>query len=196
MIALILMLSKANTMGTLSHLCGAIIFWGGLVLLYISSTLNHALPIGTKGKDFFHNFDQIAIYLFIAGTFTPLCLLALQGWKSRWILCLERWIALIGILFRILRPHNFKSSINTVNIISYVLMGGMMFCLIIPLSSIIESSWIVLLLWGCIIYALGIIAFKLERLKYAHLIRHIVVLIGSSFHFLAIHQYVLPIELI
>ncbi|MBQ7073687.1 hemolysin III family protein [bacterium] len=49
----------------------------------MSSTLNHALPIGTKGKDFFHNFDQIAIYLFIAGTFTPLCLLALQGWKSR-----------------------------------------------------------------------------------------------------------------
>ena len=195
-IALILLIEKAHTMWTISHLLWAIVFWIGLILLYFSSTLNHALPIGTRGKDFFHNFDQISIYFFIAGTFTPLCLLALQGRQARGLLALERWIALIGICSRIFKPMDFENGVNTINIISYSLMGGIMFCFIPNLSHIIELQWVFLLCCGCCIYALGIIAFKLERLKYAHFIRHLVVLIGSFFHFFAIHQYILPIELL
>jgi len=190
------MLSQAREMGTNNHLLWAILFWIGMILLYFSSTLNHALPIGSKGKDFFHNFDQISIYFFIAGTFTPLCLIALDGVR-KWGWLLGEWgLAIIGILFKSFRRTDFENGVKNFILISYAIMGSMMFFLIFPLSEIVTTSCIILLCIWCILYGAWVIAFKLERLKYAHLVRHLVVLWGSFIHFFAISHYILPLELI
>ncbi|HKM93993.1 MAG TPA: hemolysin III family protein [Prolixibacteraceae bacterium] len=166
------------------------VFGATLILLYFSSTMNHALKHG-KAKDFFHNFDQIAIYLLIAGTYTPLALSIIQN-KWGWLMFGIEWgLALSGILVKAFIPNKFERGVNVFVIISYVIMGWLLLFFIIPLFNNLSTMSLVLIFAGGLFYSLGIIFFKKEKLKYAHLIWHLMVIGGSVCHWTAIFLFVL-----
>jgi len=161
------------------------VFGTTLIILYLSSTLNHSLAHG-KTKDFFHNFDQIAIYLLIAGTYTPI---ALSGIRHDWgwvMFSLEWAMALAGILVKTFIPNKFERGVNTFIVISYIFMGWLLLFFLIPIFNHLPKASIVLLFSGGISYSLGVVFFKMTELNYSHLIWHLMVIGGSVCHWVAI----------
>ncbi len=166
------------------------IFGATLILLYFSSTMNHSLAHG-KTKDFFHNFDQIAIYLLIAGTYTPIALSIIRDdWG--WVMFGIEWgLAISGLLIKAFIPNKFERGVNLFIIISYVIMGWLLLLFLIPLSKHLSTASMIFLFSGGLFYTFGILFFKLEKLKFSHLIWHLMVIGGSVCHWLAIFLYVL-----
>ncbi|MBT3384432.1 MAG: hemolysin III family protein [Prolixibacteraceae bacterium] len=166
------------------------IFSSTLILLYFSSTMNHSLTSG-KAKDFFHNFDQIAIYLLIAGTYTPLAISIIRhDWG--WVMFGIEWgLAISGILVKAFIPNKFEKGVNIFVIISYVLMGWLLLLFLIPLFKNLTTISIILIFAGGLFYTFGIIFFKMDKLKFSHLIWHLMVIGGSVCHWLAIFLFVL-----
>lgn len=166
------------------------VFGATLILLYFSSTMNHSLPHG-KAKDFFHNFDQIAIYLLIAGTYTPIALSIIRhngGWT---MFAIEWGLAIAGLLTKAFIPNKFEKGVNIFVIISYVAMGWLLLLFIKPLSHNLTMASMILIFAGGLFYTLGILFFKMEKLNYSHLIWHIMVIGGSVCHWVAIFLFVL-----
>jgi hemolysin III len=166
------------------------IFGATLILVYFSSTMNHSLAHG-KAKDFFHNFDQIAIYMVIAGTYTPLAL-SVIGHKSGWIMFGIEWgLAISGLLAKAFLPNKFEKGVNYFVIISYVIMGWLLLLFLGPLINNLSTSSLILLLIGGFFYTFGIVFYKLDKLKFSHLIWHLMVIAGSFCHWLSIFLFVL-----
>jgi hemolysin III len=165
------------------------VFSASLILLYFSSTMNHSLSHG-KAKDFFHNFDQIAIYLLIAGTYTPLALgIIREEWG--WLMFGIQWaVALAGILVKAFIPNKFERGVNIFVIISYVVMGWLLVFFLIPLINNLSTTGIILIFAGGLFYSFGIIFFKMEKIKFSHLIWHLMVISGSVCHWMAIFMYI------
>ena len=171
----------------------ASIYGATLVLLYISSTLCH----GHSGhfEKFFEKMDHIAIYLLIAGTYTPFMLVALRGIWS-WSMLIVIWgLALIGILLD-LWPGNCtdkeKEPNRNIQLSIYLIMGWMVVFVLRPLAAKIEVNGILLLVLGGILYSIGVIFFILsERIKHAHGVWHLLVIAGSLCHFISISVYVI-----
>lgn len=166
------------------------IFGATLILLYFSSTMNHSLQHG-KAKDFFHNFDQIAIYLLIAGTYTPLSLSVIRhDWG--WVMFGIEWgLAIAGLLVKAFIPNKFERGVNVFVIVSYVIMGWLLLFFIIPIMKSLPMASLVLIFAGGLFYSLGIIFFKMEKLNYAHLIWHLMVIGGSICHWIALFLHVI-----
>lgn len=192
-VATVLMIVKSCHIGNAYHIIWASIFGLWLILLYCSSMLNHALPSGSKAKNFFHNFDQIAIYFLIAWTYTPIALVWIRDiWW--WVLFgLQRWFALTWIILKFFMPNKFEKGVNKFIVISYAFMGWMLLYFIYPMYQQIAPMWMWWIFIGWGLYTLGIIAFKLEKIKYMHLIWHLAVLAWSVCHWIAIMWYILPI---
>jgi hemolysin III len=166
------------------------VFGATLVLLYFSSTMNHSLPQG-KTKNFFHNFDQIAIYLLIAGTYTPFALSIIRN-DLGWLMFGIEWgFAISGVLIKTFMPNKFERGVNLFIIISYVVMGWLLLFFLVPLFKNLSTASMILLLSGGLFYTLGIVFFKMEKLKFSHLIWHLMVIAGSVCHWLAIFLFVL-----
>jgi len=193
LLGLIWLVKEGARAGSTWHVASFAVFGASLTLLYLSSALNHGLP-GGKAKEFFHNFDQVAIYLLIAGTYTPFALIALNG-PVGWALFATEWgLALVGIGRKLLRPNRFESGVGLFTIGSFVLMGWLGVFIVKPLIERAGMGVIGWLAGGGFFYTGGIVFFKMERLKYHHLIWHLFVLGGSACHFVAIYRYLLPIE--
>lgn len=187
----LLVVFSAETHST-RHIISFSIFGISMVVLYLSSTLNHALPYG-KAKDFFHNFDQVAIFLLIAGTYTPLSLVGIYGdWG--WTMFGCQWaFAFAGITAKLFLPNRFEKGVNIFFILSYIIMGWMLLLFFLPILRNIPMPGVWLILVGGLCYTLGTIFFKLTKLPYAHLIWHLFVIAGTLFHWWAIIKYVLPL---
>ena len=125
-VALVLMAVLSTKYGTVWHVVSYVVYGSFLVLLYVSSTLNHSLPPGSKAKDFFHNFDQIAIFLFIAATYTPIALVVLRNdWG--WVMFGIEWgLALTGVILKVFLPNKFEKGVNIFYVISYIIMGWLL----------------------------------------------------------------------
>lgn len=166
------------------------VFGASLILLYFSSTMNHSLTHG-KAKDFFHNFDQIAIYLLIAGTYTPIALSIIRhDWG--WLMFGMEWgLALSGLLVKIFIPNKFEKGVNIFVIISYVIMGWLLLLFCIPLLNNLSTLGFALILLGGFFYSFGILFFNMKNLKFSHLIWHLMVIVGSICHWLAIFLFIL-----
>lgn len=191
LIALVLMVVFASMKGNAWHVVSLSIYGSTLLILFLSSTLNHSLKPG-RGKDFFHNFDQIAIYLLIAGTYTPLALVSLKNdWG--WVMFGLEWgLALTGIILKSFMPNKFEKGVNYFTMISFILMGWMLLFFLLPIFREIPSPAILLIFIGGGLYTLGTIFFKMESIKYHHLVWHIFVLGGSVLHFIAIFRFLIP----
>lgn len=188
-IGMVLMAVASARYGSIWHVVSSSVYGAFLILLYISSTLNHSLPSGTKAKDFFHNFDQIAIFLFIAATYTPIALVVIRSdWG--WVMFGIEWgLALTGVLFKVFIPNKFEKGVNIFYIISYIIMGWLLLLFLIPIFKNMHPMGILFIFIGGACYTLGVLFFKLERVKYSHLIWHIMVIAGSVCHWIAIYNF-------
>lgn len=166
------------------------VFGGSMILLYFSSTMNHVLKQG-RIKDFFHNFDQVAIYFLIAGTYTPLSLMVIRNdWG--WVMFGIEWgFAIAGLLIKIFSPNNFEKGVHSFTIISYVIMGWLLLFFIIPIYNHMPSLSLILIFAGGFSYTFGVVFFKLEKLQYSHLIWHLMVIAGTACHWSAMMVFLL-----
>lgn len=190
-VALVLMIVSAKHFGTGWHVVSFSVYGAFLILLYLSSTLNHSLRSDTKVKNFFHNFDQIAIFLFIAATYTPLSLVVIRNdWG--WVMFGIAWgFAIAGMIIKIIIPNKFEKGVNTFYVIAYVVMGFLFVFFLIPLYKNMHPMGVGFIIIGAGCYGLGILFFKMEKMKYNHLIWHLFVIAGSVCHWIAIYRYTL-----
>lgn len=193
-IALAAMVIYSVKNGSSWHIIASSVFGATMVLLYLSSTLNHWLPKG-KGKEFFFAFDQIAIYLLIAGTYTPFALVALHGTLGWIIFGIEWGLALLGLIIKIANPGKYAKGVNLYFIASYIIMGWIIIIAIQEIVEAISMNGFVWVIIGGFFYSFGIIFYRWRKLLYHHLIWHLFVIAGTISHFIAIYFYVLPISI-
>jgi len=168
-----------------SFVVGVSIFSGTMILLYLASTLYHAMPKG-KAKYVFKVIDHSAVYLLIAGTYTPFMLGVLEGvWG--WSLLVAVWsLALIGVALKAFG----KASHPAISTTLYVVLGWLILIAIKPLSSLMEPNGLLLLVLGGVLYTLGVIFFVIDsRLRYGHLVWHLFVVSGTVCHYFSIFYY-------
>ncbi|MFO7816622.1 MAG: hemolysin III family protein [Desulfovibrionales bacterium] len=171
----------ASAHGDIWHVVSFAVFGTSLVLLYLSSTLYHAFR-NPEIKHFFKKMDHSAIFMLIAGTYTPFMLINLRGpWG--WTIFGVIWgLALFGIILKFLRIHHLKR-------LSLVLYLGMGWMCVIALKEMLENvpvSGLYLLLAGGLCYSGGVFFYVWKRLRYGHALWHLFVLAGSVLHFFSV----------
>jgi len=170
------------------QLAGAIVFGVALLLLYTASTLYHAIqhPVA-KGR--LKVFDHCAIYLLIAGTYTPFTLVGLRGpWG--WSLFAAIWtLAVAGVVFKLFFTGRFKRLSTAI----YIAMGWLVIVAGKPMLSSLDTWTISWLLGGGVAYTLGTIFYHRESIPYSHAIWHLFVIAGSVCHFVAVSAQVLHV---
>jgi hemolysin III len=177
------LVTLAAIRGTLWHIIGCSIYGVTLVLLYLSSTLYHAIQ-APRAKKVFRVFDHSAIYLLIAGTYTPFVLIALRG-PLGWTLFGLQWgLAAAGVLFKSLAREEYEIASTVV----YALMGWMGIVGIRSMYAALSLGGIAWILAGGLSYTIGILFFAMNR-RYCHAIWHVFVLAGSLCHFIAVLRY-------
>ena len=179
--ALVLLVIYASIYGNAWHIVSFSIFGSTLIILYMSSTLYHSLT-NERAKRLFRKFDHISIFLLIAGTYTPFCLVSLHGWLGWTVFGIVWGCATVGIVFKSI--HIGK--LEMLSTIMYVLMGWVVVIAIKPLYSSMTQTGFALLVLGGISYTAGTIFFIKDKIKYFHSIWHIFVLGGSILHFFAV----------
>ena len=180
----VLIVGSART-GSASAIIGAAIFGGSAILLYLASTLYHALP-QKRVKDVLQVFDHVAIYLFIAGTYTPFTLGVLRGSWGWTLLGLVWALALAGLIFKLMGGTRFPR----LSTVLYLAMGWVALIAIRPLWMHMPAAGLILLLAGGVAYTLGVVFFVLdEKVRYGHFIWHLFVLAGTVCHFFAVLLY-------
>jgi hemolysin III len=187
MAALIAVPFLITTTGHLSttHLIGTSVFAATLVALYLTSTLYHALPSGPT-KQLFMKLDHCAIYLFIAGSYTPFALVALDDTWS-WLLFGLVWaFAFFGVALKAFD----RLSHPWISTGLYLVMGWLVLFAAIPLVERVPQLGITFLVAGGIAYTVGVVFFVLDsRVRYAHAVWHGFVMTGSGFHLFAVLNY-------
>lgn len=191
--ALAIMIIASALKGGGWQIVSTAIFGSTMVLLYFSSAVAHGLPAG-RSKQIFFVIDQAAIFLLIAGTYTPLALVALHG-AFGWTLFGLQWaMAITGILLKVLRPRRVEAGANLADIILYAGMGWMLLIAIVPIIRALPTMGLIWILLGGACYTFGIVFYRIARFSYAHLVWHLMVLAGSACHFFAILFFVIPME--
>lgn len=163
------------------------VFGTTLILLYTASTLYHSIPL-PRAKRVLRILDHSAIYLLIAGTYTPFTLVSLRG-PAGWTLFAVVWLGAIGgILFK-------TFALGRARIFSVLLYLALGWCVIFafgPLEQRLAPGGIALLIGGGVCYSLGLVFFAWQRLRFHHFIWHLFVLAGSICHYFAVLLYVVP----
>lgn len=162
----------------------ASIFAATAVLLYVASMLYHAMSPG-RLKRFFQVADHIAIFLLIAGTYTPFMLGALRGpWG--WSLFGTIWgLALLGLLAEFAGVKRIRSF----SLGLYLAMGWLVVVAIVPMITHLPFSGLALIFAGGIAYTTGVIFYAINSIHYFHAVWHVFVLLGTTFHFFAVMNY-------
>ncbi|WP_407331773.1 hemolysin III family protein [Enterovibrio sp. 27052020O] len=189
-VALILLLVKAmdSDADTLSIVSYGV-YAASIIVLYLASTLYHAIPF-EKTKRALKTFDHCAIYLLIAGTYTPFMLISLRTPLAIGVMALIWGIALVGIVLKIAFVYRFKS----LSLATYLAMGWVSIVVVYQLADVIPTAGLVLLGLGGVVYSLGVIFYVKPSIPYNHAIWHLFVLGGTVLHFLAIYWYVTPVS--
>lgn len=182
-ILLILSIKKGDTPAIVSFS----IYGACIILMFLSSTLYHSFT-KEKVKDVLRVFDHSSIFLFIAGTYTPIVILTLKG-NLRIGILIGIWaMAISGVVFKILTYGKF----DKYKILSLIFYIGMGWVAIIPIKKIIEATSINFFYWillGGLIYTLGTIFYSIKKIPYNHAIWHLFVLAASITHFVGIYLY-------
>jgi len=163
------------------HLVSFSIFGGTLVLLYLASTLYHSLPM-PRVKQAFKIIDHSAIFLLIAGTYTPFMLVHLRGPWGWSILGIIWALAILGILMKVFYISKFRK----ISVALYVFMGWLGIIALKEIFAHLPSLSLTLLVSGGLSYTLGLAFYGWRKLPYHHAVWHIFVIGGSTFHYLAI----------
>jgi len=168
-------------------LVGIGLYGASLVLLYTASTLYHGVR-DSRLKRLFQLLDHCAIYLLIAGTYTPFLLVNLRG-PTGWTLFATVWgLALGGIACTLVWPHRFAA----LRVGIYLLMGWLILFAGDTMAERLSTAGIALLVAGGLTYTLGVIFYAVRAIPFNHVIWHLFVLGGSAFHYAAVYTAVLP----
>lgn len=184
---MVVLLVFATLYGDTWHIVSCAIFGAALILLYLASTLYHAIQ-HPGAKSVLRMLDHAAILVLIAGTYTPFTLVNLRGpWG--WSLFGIIWgLAMLGIVIEITRLRRYRAGL----ILLYVVMGWAVVAATQPMLANVGRGGLWLLLAGGLAYTGGIVFYLWKRLPYNHAIWHLFVLAGSTLHYFAILFYVLP----
>ena len=179
----------ASIYGDVWRIVSFSLYGGSLVLLYLASTLYHTFQ-APEAKRIFRIMDHSAIYLLIAGTYTPITLVTMRG-PLGWTVFGGVWaLAIIGIIFKTF----FIGRYEKVATAAYVLMGWLCIIAIKEMFIAIPLNGMIWLLAGGGFYTFGVIFYVWHKLPYNHAIWHLFVLAGSICHFFAILLHVLPVQ--
>jgi hemolysin III len=186
-IGTVIAIAAAVSRGSDSTTITAVAVYGlMLIVLYLSSTLYHSLR--GPAKSVFHVFDHCAIYLLIAGTYTPITLITLRGPWGWWLFGIVWTLAIAGVLKDVLLRGRYRP----ISVVLYVLMGWLVVVAIKPLRVAMPSQGIAWLAAGGLVYTLGIVFFALSKhVAHTHGIWHLCVIGGSACHYVAVMRYVL-----
>jgi hemolysin III len=167
--------------GSAMNVVGATVFSVTMMLLYFASAMYHALPPG-RAKRIFNRLDHAAIYVFIAGSYTPFALGALRGGWGWTLFGLVWALAALGVLlkgFDRLQHVGWSTAL-------YVAMGWLVLIAAVPLMRLVSPAGLVLLVAGGVCYTAGAVFFLLDsRLRFGHFLWHLFVMGGSACHFFA-----------
>jgi len=177
----------ASMRGTSVCVLSCAVFSCTLVLVYLCSTLYHSL-VRTRARHVFHVLDHAAIYLLIAGTYTPFTLISLRGPVGWWLFGIVWGLALAGVIFKSFAVGKFALASALV----YLFQGWVVVFAARPLVAAIGQGGVLWLGAGGVAYTLGIVFFALDRRRYFHAAWHLFVLAGSVAHYFAILFYVVP----
>jgi hemolysin III len=175
------LIAEAARRGGSAELIGAIAFGLSMVLLYVASTLYHA-SVNATHKARYKIFDHCAIYLLIAGTYTPFTLIALRGSSGSWLLPTIWALAGAGIIFKLFFTGRFK----LVSTLIYLAMGWLVITVIGPLWQAITPQCAFWLGLGGLSYTFGAAFYMAKNLAFSHAIWHLCVLLGTASHFIAV----------
>lgn len=181
----------AVSMGTPLHVVGYSIFGVSLILLYTASSLYHLLPVSPKAVGVLRKIDHMMIYVLIAGTYTPICLITLKGALGLGLLIAIWSLAILGIVLKLVW-FNAPRWLYTA---FYVIMGWLVILAVFPLSRAIPPAGMWLLVAGGISYTLGAIIYGTKwpgrnaKVFGFHEIFHIFIIIGSVFHYFFVLKY-------
>jgi hemolysin III len=184
--AIVVIVNACLKSGSFTYVVSSVIFGLSLMLMYSSSALFHGIK-NNQLKRIFQKLDHCAIYILIAGSYTPFTLITLRE-NSGINLFIFIWtLALIGVL---IEKFPFKNSFF-VSMVLYIVMGWAILGFFQPLYSIIHINGLILLILGGLFYTFGIIFFAWHRIPFNHTIWHLFVLGGSVCHYISIIKYVI-----
>lgn len=164
------------------------VYGSSIILLFLASTLYHSITT-EKTKRLLKTLDHCAIYLLIAGSYTPFLLVGLRTPLAMGLMAVIWGIALVGIIMKIAFVYRFKR----LSLFIYLAMGWLSLIVVYQLAVNIDIGGLVLLAVGGVIYSLGVIFYVAKRIPYNHAIWHLFVLAGCACHFFAIYLFVTPV---
>lgn len=163
------------------------IFGASMMFLYTASTLYHSIP-NPRAKKVLQYLDHSMIYVLIAGSYTPFCLITLQGYTGIALLCAVWLIAIAGISLQAVLLHKA----DWINCLLYLSMGWLAVFVIDPLVSTLDSTGLALLVAGGLAYTVGVVFYIFERIPFSHAIWHTFVFAGTTLQFFSVLFYVIP----
>ena len=183
-VSLPILIASTVRQGDLSEIVGASIFAGAVVFLYFVSTLYHALPV-SRVKRMFRLLDHNAIYLLIAGTYTPFTLGVLRGVWGWTLFGLVWGMALVGVVLKMTTGHRYER----LSLALYLLMGWIAVIAIKPIWLLLPAWGVTWLVAGGVAYTVGVLFYLAGGLRYHHLVWHLFVVAGTTCHFIAVGCY-------
>ncbi len=184
-LVILLMLSIRN--GDTIAVVAFSIYGACFILMYLSSTLYHSIT-NEKAKGILRVFDHSSIFLFIAGSYTPIALLTMVGYLRIGILVATWSIAILGIIFKILTYNKFDK-FKAVSLSMYIGMGWLAVFTVKPIIEMTSIGFFMWILAGGLLYTLGTIFYSIKKIPYNHAIWHMFVLAASVAHFIGMVTY-------
>ena len=186
-VGLVLLIVKAASLGTPLHVVSFAIFGASLVILYAASTIYHSTDDPSR-RTKLRTVDHAAIYILIAGTYTPFTLAVLSGTVG-WTLFGVSWgMAVTGIVLKLFYTGRF----NILSTSMYVFMGWVIVFAVKPLMAALPEEGIFWLFAGGIAYTVGAISYSIKKIPFGHAVFHFFVLAGSACHFISVYWHILP----
>ncbi len=184
-VALVLLVLKGSHQGSYVYTFSMVIYASSVIILYANSTFYHAFKEG-KVKNVFERFDHLSIYLLIAGSYTPFCLIAIGGTTGILLCCLQWFLAIIGVVFKAIWIDRFIK----IHVVIYLLMGWMIVFFARSIFDSVSSTGFLLLLLGGLSYSIGVLFYVFHWFKYHHFVWHLFVLAASILLFFTIYFYI------
>lgn len=185
-VALVLLVIRAVQNGNAWHIVSFSIFGASLIILFAASTIYHSTQNPAR-RSYLRVVDHAAIYILIAGSYTPFTLVTLHGWVGWLIFGLTWGMAAIGITLKLF----FTGRYSVLSTSMYVFMGWMIIFAIKPLMNNLPAVGLDWLVAGGVAYTLGAILYSIKKIPFNHAIFHVLVLVGSFCQFMTVYCYVL-----
>ena len=181
---LVILLIKGARLDSPIHIISYAIYGSMMILLFLFSTLFHSLMF-TRAKKVFQVFDHASIFLLIAGSYTPFCLLNIQGWLG-WTLFILIWLlAISGIVYKSLTLHK-KETVSKISTLIYIIMGWLCVIAFKPLIASLGFWGTFLLASGGVSYTVGALFYSIKSVRFMHVDRHLFVMLGAGLMYFSV----------